>query len=77
MLPAGLEHVEIVDSGADLNAYAKIEKQAGCCSPAMGEQTVIGCEIQNAVGDDAIDRGVRKRNLVDGGVVKLDIGVAA
>jgi arsenite methyltransferase len=35
LLAAGFEHVEIVDSGADLNAYAKIENQAGCCSPAM------------------------------------------
>jgi arsenite methyltransferase len=26
---------EIVDSGADLNAYAKMENQSGCCSPAM------------------------------------------
>ncbi len=32
---AGFEHVEIVDSGADLNAYAKVENQSGCCSPAM------------------------------------------
>jgi arsenite methyltransferase len=36
LLAAGFEHVEIVDSGADLNAYAKVENQAGCCSPAMG-----------------------------------------
>src|SRR6266567_2340658 len=35
LLDAGLEHVEIVDSGADLNAYAKVENQAGCCSPKM------------------------------------------
>jgi arsenite methyltransferase len=35
LLTAGFEHVEIVDSGADLNAYAKVENQAGCCSPAM------------------------------------------
>jgi 2-polyprenyl-3-methyl-5-hydroxy-6-metoxy-1,4-benzoquinol methylase len=35
LLAAGLQHVEIVDSGADLNAYAKVENQAGCCSPAM------------------------------------------
>ena len=35
LLAAGFEHVEIVDSGADLNAYAKVENQAGCCSPAM------------------------------------------
>jgi arsenite methyltransferase len=32
---AGFEHVEIVDSGADLNAYSKVENQAGCCSPKM------------------------------------------
>jgi arsenite methyltransferase len=37
LLAAGFGHVEIVDSGADLNAYAKVENQAGCCSPAMGE----------------------------------------
>jgi hypothetical protein len=35
LVAAGFEHVEIVDSGADLNAYAKVENQAGCCSPAM------------------------------------------
>jgi arsenite methyltransferase len=39
LLAVGFEHVEIVDSGSDLNAYAKIENQAGCCSPSMGEST--------------------------------------
>jgi arsenite methyltransferase len=34
LLAAGFEHVEIVDSGRDLNAYAKVENQAACCSPA-------------------------------------------
>jgi arsenite methyltransferase len=34
---AGFEHVEIVDSGADLNAYTKVENQSGCCSPKMAE----------------------------------------
>ncbi|MBB5319430.1 arsenite methyltransferase [Tunturibacter empetritectus] len=37
LLAAGFEHVEIVDSGSDLNAYAKVENQAGCCSPTMGD----------------------------------------
>ncbi len=32
---AGFSSVEVVDSKADLNAYAKVENQAGCCSPAM------------------------------------------
>jgi arsenite methyltransferase len=33
LLAAGFQHVEIVDSGADLNAYAKVENQSACCSP--------------------------------------------
>jgi arsenite methyltransferase len=37
LFSAGFEHVQIVDSGADLNAYAKVENQSGCCSPAMAE----------------------------------------
>jgi arsenite methyltransferase len=39
LMAAGFAHVEIVDSGADLNAYAKVENQAGCCSPAMDESS--------------------------------------
>lgn len=35
LLAAGFEHVEIVNSGADLNAYSKVENQSGCCSPGM------------------------------------------
>ena len=37
LIAAGFEHVEIMDSGSDLNAYGKVENQAGCCSPSMGE----------------------------------------
>jgi SAM-dependent methyltransferase len=33
---AGFAHVDIIDTGNDLNAYAKVENQSGCCSPAMG-----------------------------------------
>jgi arsenite methyltransferase len=33
---AGFSSVEINDTGADLNAYAQVEGQSGCCSPAMG-----------------------------------------
>ena len=31
---AGFAEVVVVDAGADLNAYAKVEGQSGCCSPA-------------------------------------------
>jgi SAM-dependent methyltransferase len=41
LLAAGFEHVEIVDSGADLNAYAKVENQAGCCSPSMDSTNAL------------------------------------
>jgi SAM-dependent methyltransferase len=35
LLRAGFSNIAIVDSGADLNAYTKVENQSGCCSPAM------------------------------------------
>jgi arsenite methyltransferase len=35
LLAAGFEHVEIVESGKDLNAYSKVKNQSGCCSPTM------------------------------------------
>lgn len=33
LLAAGFEPVQVIDSGCDLNAYAKLENQAGCCPP--------------------------------------------
>ncbi|MEP6945027.1 MAG: arsenite methyltransferase [Acidobacteriota bacterium] len=35
---AGLTHVEIIDSGADLNAYAKAENTSICCPPPAAEK---------------------------------------
>ncbi len=32
---AGFQAVQVVDAGKDLNAYAGVENQSGCCSPAM------------------------------------------
>ncbi len=41
---AGFDPVEIVDTAADLNAYAKVELQSGCCSPAMSTALpVVSC----------------------------------
>jgi len=41
---AGFAHVQLIDSGADLNAYAQVEGQSGCCSPAMAEGLpVVSC----------------------------------
>jgi arsenite methyltransferase len=35
LIDAGFANVQVIDSGSDLNAYAKIENQAGCCSPTV------------------------------------------
>src|SRR3989441_554986 len=58
LLDARFSDITIIDSGADLNAYAKVENQAACCSPAMNEQTsenalpvVSGC-CRTAATDD-------------------------
>ena len=39
---AGFAQVDIIDTGSDLNAYAKVENQSGCCSPAMGTGVADG-----------------------------------
>src|SRR4030095_12044371 len=44
LIDAGFSNVQVIDSGADLNAYAKIEKQSGCCEPAPAQiQSQSGC----------------------------------
>jgi len=45
LLEAGFSSVEVVDTKADLNAYAAVEGQAACCSPVTSELPVMdsGC----------------------------------
>ncbi len=43
---AGFEHVVVVDSGSDLNAYTKVSGQAGCCSPPMEEKKTLSLAVQ-------------------------------
>ena len=33
LIEAGFAGVDVIDSGADLNAYAKVEERLSCCSP--------------------------------------------
>ena len=49
---AGFAHVQVVDSGADLNAYAKVESGSGCCSPAVGSSTVPVAGASCATSND-------------------------
>ena len=44
LVAAGFAHVELIDAGTDLNAYAMVEGQSGCCPPAMGDGLpVVSC----------------------------------
>jgi len=38
---AGFATVQIVDTRKDLNAYAKVANQSGCCSPAMEQSSPL------------------------------------
>ena len=42
---AGFTGIQIVPTGADLNAYAQVEGQAGCCSPAMPATSPLSLSI--------------------------------
>jgi ubiquinone/menaquinone biosynthesis C-methylase UbiE len=54
---AGFAAVEVMDTGADLNAYAKVENQSGCCAPASMSLPVAeaGC-CSAQPGDDTLHR---------------------
>jgi arsenite methyltransferase len=41
LIEAGFAHVEVIDSGADLNAYAKLENQAACCPPPASSSSPL------------------------------------
>lgn len=43
---AGFAAVEVIDTGADLNAYAKVENQGGCCSPAAATPRSADASLQ-------------------------------
>jgi SAM-dependent methyltransferase len=45
---AGFGAVQVVDTGKDLNAYAQVEGQAGCCSPAAATACSTGLPVVEA-----------------------------
>lgn len=52
LLAAGFSAVEILDSGADLNAYAQVENQGACCPPAMAASDLVSLPDACAPNDD-------------------------
>lgn len=47
---AGFDAVHVLDSGADLNAYASVEGQAGCCSPGMEKKNSLPVADESCCG---------------------------
>jgi SAM-dependent methyltransferase len=54
---AGFAAVEVIDTGADLNAYAKVADQGGCCPPPSSVPPVAeaGC-CPGPAADEALHR---------------------
>ena len=59
---AGFSAVDVVDSGADLNAYAQVEGQAACCSPAPKAEKGLPIVSSGCCGTTpAADSGLHDR----------------
>jgi SAM-dependent methyltransferase len=50
LLSAGFDAVHVIDSGADLNAYASVEGQSGCCSPPMEKKRSLPVAEESCCG---------------------------
>ena len=46
----GFDAVHVVDSGADLYAYASVEGQSGCCPPPMGNESSLPVTDESCCG---------------------------
>ena len=59
---AGFAAVEVIDTRKDLNAYARVEGQAGCCGPAMEPPAPAGsaacCTPNAAPGGTTVHGGL-------------------
>jgi arsenite methyltransferase len=68
---AGFDAVQVVDTRKDLNAYAKIENQSGCCSPVPASATSLPisdncCSPETAAGvHEGLATLLRKYNVND------------
>ncbi len=60
LVDAGFAQVDIVDTGSDLNAYAKVENQSSCCPPALGSTSPLvsssSCRSPTASGGADLHR---------------------
>ena len=60
LLEAGFAEVAIIDSKADLNAYANVDNQAICCSPVVSSSTLPMATQDSCCGSDAVATSVHE-----------------
>ena len=67
LIEAGFEHVEVVDTGADLNAYAKVENQVACCPPPSSSASGLALADSGccSVGQESAAEGALHARLAD------------
>ena len=64
LLAAGFGSVDVVDTGADLNAYKNVENQAACCSPSMMDSSDLPihadacCSEARDAGSDSLHQSL-------------------
>ncbi len=51
---AGFQAVQVVDTGKDLNAYAKVENQSACCPPAMHDDNDLSPASNCCGSEDSV-----------------------
>jgi arsenite methyltransferase len=57
LIEAGFSAVEVIDTGSDLNAYAKVENQAGCCSAPIPSLSRGGSDCPSTqTGEEGLHR---------------------
>lgn len=57
---AGFDAVQVLDTCKDLNAYAQVENQAGCCSPAMQDDSGLALVSSYCSPQEGVHEGLAR-----------------
>jgi SAM-dependent methyltransferase len=68
---AGFDAVHVQDSGADLNAYASVEGQSGCCSPPMEKRGGLPLADDSCCGPTCCGGAEEKSTEIHRGIAGL------
>ncbi len=61
LIEAGFAAVDVVDSGADLNTYAKLENQSSCCTPGTVEPPLAADNTTSCCSPRADSQSLHQR----------------